>query len=127
VVFGQPFTFGWRAQESVTLPLYYQDVSPEPNGEQTSLEIHTVPFTLGKKTEVFVDVKGTLIVRQTGTPVAVPSPVSLDGRCVLGVDFGGERGKLRLFYRLDRTTDPEVDDNPVPSVTSTLGVEAIFQ
>src|SRR5208282_3826667 len=101
-----------RAQESVVIPLYYQNVSPEPKVEDTSLEVHWVPIAFNKSAEVFLDVKGALIAQQTGTPVSV-SPLNIDGRCTLGVDVSGERGKIRFFYRYDRTSDPEVNNNPV--------------
>lgn len=125
-VLGVPLTFGLRAQETVTVPLYYQGVSPEPKLEDTSLEFHWVPLGTDKNVEFFVDAKGALIVSRTDTAVAA-SPVSFDARGALGVDFLGEKGKVRLFMRLDRTSDPEVSNTPAPSVTAVCGIETIFQ
>jgi hypothetical protein len=125
VVLGQPLTFGVRVRESVVIPLYYQDVSPEPQLESTGLELHWLPMGKGHETEVFVDANTAILVNRTDTPVSI-SPVTLDARGVVGVDFSGAKGKIRVFYRLDRTSDPEISNSPVVSLTSTCGVETLF-
>jgi len=108
------------------LPKIYQTITDEPDLGALSAEV-SAEIPSGEGPRFYGELKSSLIFRKAGTAVAVSSFWNVDARATCGVILPGKNGGLRVYLRIDRTTDPWVDHRAEPSLTWTLGLGPVLE